>query len=139
MQTYDYLVITQPDGTQVKIGKEFLSSISVSHEQLPQLSQPPKSDKIPDENGSTALTNRQLVILFEALLDLSLSSQFTNIKGLARFISKISGRSEGSVRNYITNGIDYDNAFVRNDVEVVASLLDAIRPDLAEKLRNNIE
>jgi len=58
---------------------------------------------------------------------------------LARFISKVSGRSEGSIRTCINNGIDYDNAHVRNDVETVATLLDAIKPELAQLLRNNIE
>lgn len=135
MPNYECLQIITPDGTQVRIGPEFLSAAPAPQQQLSPRSQNPEKECIP----STALTNRQLVIMSEALLDVSLSSQFTNIKALARFISKVSGRSEGSIRTCINNGIDYDNAHVRNDVEAVAGLLDAIKPELAQLLRNNIE
>ena len=91
------------------------------------------------KGGAAGLTNRQLVILFESLLDVPLSSQYTNIKALARLISKVSGHSEGSVRTCINSGIDYDRAPVKNDVEVVAGLLDAVKPELAQMLRNSVE
>lgn len=89
--------------------------------------------------GGSELTNRQLIILFESLLDVSLSSQFTNIKALARLIAKVSGHSEGSIRTYINQGIDYDSASVKNDVEVVATLVEAVKPKIAKTLRNNVE
>lgn len=139
MPNYECLQIITPDGTQVRIGPEFLSSCPAPQEQLSLRSKNPEKECISHEHGSTALTNRQLIIMSEALLDVSLSSQFTNIKALARFISKVSGRSEGSIRTCINNGIDYDNAHVRNDVEAVAGLLGAIKPELAQLLRNNIE
>jgi hypothetical protein len=139
MSKNDRLLIMLPDGTQVRIGQDSHSVDSICNEQFTQIS--PKADRgrAPDECVSTALSNRQLVIMSEALLDVSLSSQFTNIKALARFISKVSGRSEGSIRTCINNGIDYDNAHVRNDVESVAILLEPIKPELADVLRKNIE
>ena len=88
---------------------------------------------------AAGLTNKQLVILFESLLDVPLSSQYTNIKAFARLISRVSGHSEGSVRTCINGGIDYDKSSVKNDVEVVASLLDTVKPKLAQMLRNNVE
>lgn len=139
MPNCEYLLITRPDGTQIQIGQGFHSPDSISHGQILPLSQNAIKEQAPEENAPTTMSNRQLVIMSEALLDVSLSSQFTNIKALARFISKVSGRSEGSIRTCINHGIDYDNAFVKNDVEAVASLLDAIKPDVAEMLRKNIE
>ena len=139
MPNCEYLLITRPDGTQIQIGQGFHSTDSISHGQILPLSQNAIKEQAPEENAPTTMSNRQLVIMSEALLDVSLSSQFTNIKALARFISKVSGRSEGSIRTCINHGIDYDNAFVKNDVEAVASLLDAIKPDVAEMLRKNIE
>ena len=85
------------------------------------------------------LTNRQLIILFESLMNVGLSSQFTNIKALSRLISRVSGRSEGSIRTAINNGIDYDSATVRNDAQVVVELLDRIDHSLADRVRRNIE
>ena len=139
MPNHEFLQIITANGTQIRIGPEFLSTYPAPQVILSPNSQTPEKECISHENGTTALTNRQLVIMSEALLDISLSSQFTNIKALARFISKVSGRSEGSIRTCINNGIDYDNAHVRNDVEAVAVLLDAIKPELAQLLRNNIE
>ena len=139
MPNNECLQIITANGTQIKIGPEFFSAFPAHKNPLLLCSQTPEKESIPHESATTALTNRQLVIMSEALLDVSLSSQFTNIKALARFISKVSGRSEGSIRTCINNGIDYDNAHVRNDVEAVATLLDAIKPELAQLLRNNIE
>ena len=109
-------------------------------ENLPVEGQPPLPDtgKEPAK-GDSQFTNRQLIILFESLMDLSLSSQYTNIKALARVISKVSGRSEGSIRTCINSGIDYDNPSVKNDVEVVAGQLDVLDAKLAGRLRNNVE
>lgn len=84
------------------------------------------------------LTTQQLVILFEALLDVSLDSNYTNQSALATLLSRISGYKQSSMRAKITMGIDYDKPQAKSDVAVVAALLDKIRPDLAEKLRNNV-
>ena len=62
-----------------------------------------------------------------------------SLEALARLISRVSGHSEGSVRTCINGGIDYDKSSVKNDVEVVASLLDTVKPKLAQMLRNNVE
>lgn len=102
--------------------------------------QPPLPDTGKEPvKGDSQFTNRQLVILFGSLLDLSLSAQFTNIKALARLISKVSGRSEGSIRTCINSGIDFDKQPVKTDVEVVAVQLDALDAGLARMLRNNVE
>lgn len=101
-----------------------------------------KADEGKDESSVSSgnqLTNRQLIILFECLLNVVLSSQCTNITALSRLISRVSGRSQGGVRTTISNGIDYDSAPVKNDAKVVIELLKGIAPKLADRVRQNIE
>ena len=85
------------------------------------------------------LTNRQLVILFEQLLNVPLTSGLTNIKALAELLSKVSGNSAGSIRQRIMAGIDYDDEQVKKDVEKLATLIEPISATVAENLRNTIE
>lgn len=89
--------------------------------------------------GDSQLTNRQLVILFECLMGVTLNAQSTNIKALSRLLSKISGHAEGSIRALINNGVNYDSKQTMDDVKKLAELLNPIQPTLAEKLLNNID
>lgn len=101
-----------------------------------------KVDESQDESSVSSgnqLTNRQLIILFESLMNVGLSSDFTNITALSRLISRVSGRSQGGVRTTISNGIDYDSAPVKSDAKVVIELLKGIAPKLADRVRQNIE
>lgn len=101
-----------------------------------------KVDEGQDESSVSSgnqLTNRQLIILFESLMNVGLSSDFTNITALSRLISRVSGRSQGGVRTTISNGIDYDSAPVKSDARVVIELLKGIAPKLADRVRQNIE
>lgn len=92
----------------------------------------------PTKDGSQ-LTNRQLVILFECLLDITLNAQYTNIKALSHLLSKVSGNSEGGIRTLIYKGVDYEAKQTIDDVKLLAELVNPIQPKLAEKLRNNID
>lgn len=85
------------------------------------------------------LTNRQLIILFEQLLNIPLSSEYTNVNALATLLSKVSGNSAGSIRQKIMAGIDYDDEQVKKDVETLAKLIEPFSPDIAENLRNTIK
>lgn len=91
------------------------------------------------KNGEQ-LTIRQIVILFQHLLNVALDSTYTNISAFSRLIEKVSGYS--SVRTSILQGnFDYDTDAVKNDIEVVAKLLDNINRDnnkIADNLRNQI-
>lgn len=90
--------------------------------------------------GKTSqLTNRQLMILFDLFLNKGFSPEYCNQKALATLLSKVSGRSEGSIRQKIRDGVDYEIEDVRNDVNLLAQLLEPIDASLAEKMKNLIE
>lgn len=107
-------------------------------QQPPQNVDTASTETIEEEPEVGQLTTQQLVILFEALLDVSLDPQYTNQSALANLLSRISGYKPNSIRQKITSGVDYDKPQVKMDAQLVASLLDKIKPDLAEKLRNNV-
>lgn len=89
--------------------------------------------------GGSQLTNRQLVILFESLMGVTLNAQSTNIKALSRLLSKVSGNSEGGIRTLINKGVDYESKQTIDDVKLLAEWVKPIQPELAEKLLNNID
>ena len=85
------------------------------------------------------LTNRQLMILFDLFLNKGFSTECCNQKALATLLSRVSGRSEGSIRQKIRDGVDYEMEDVHNDVNLLAQLLEPIDSSLAEKMKNLIE
>ena len=92
-----------------------------------------------DEENTKQFTNRQLAILFETLLDLTLVPGETNISAFAELLSRVSGRSKGSIRNKIpSSGINYDDPSVIKDVEFVASCLEKVSPKIAKEIRENL-
>lgn len=91
-----------------------------------------------DKKGDT-LSNRQLIILFEQLLNVPLTAEYTNQNALAKLISRVSGKSHGSIRQKIIDGIDYDDENTRNDLEVLIALIEPVSQKIAERMRNNIE
>ena len=92
-----------------------------------------------DEDNTKQFTNRQLAILFETLLDLTLVPGETNISAFAELLSRVSGRSKGSIRNKIpSSGINYDDPSVVKDTEFVASCLEKVSPKIAKEIRENL-
>lgn len=81
------------------------------------------------------LTNRQLVILFQQLLNVPLSSESTNISALARLISRVSGGKESSIRTQINNmkDIDFSDRNVAVDIQEIADLLE----DISKEVKKN--
>lgn len=92
-----------------------------------------------DEKSIETLSNRQLIILFEQLMNIPLTPDYTNQSALAKLLSRVSGRSKAGIRQKIIQGIDYDDEAVRSDLQVVISLIKPISPELAERMKNNIE
>lgn len=88
--------------------------------------------------GKCALSVKQLIILFMETLDITLDATDINQSALARLIAQVSGYTEKSVRPKIAKGVDYDEKQTRHDAELIAALLDEIKPELAERIRNNI-
>lgn len=98
-----------------------------------------QQEKKEDDGKTAQLTNRQLMILFDLFLNKGFSTEYCNQKALAILLSRVSGRSEGSIRQKIRNGVDYEIEDVHNDVNLLAQLLEPIDSSLAEKMRNLIE
>lgn len=99
----------------------------------------PLPEGVGEEEKEGQLGKRQLVLLFMELLNVSLGPDLTNQSALAELISKVSGKSKGSLLNTISKGVNYENDKTKRDAEIVASLLDKIKPDLAQSIRRNIE
>lgn len=107
-------------------------------QQPPQKEDTAPVETVEEELEVEQLTTQQLIVLFEALLDVSLNPQYTNQSALANLLSRISGYKPNSIRQKIISGVDYDKQQVKSDALLVAALLEKIKPDLAEKLRNNV-
>ena len=105
----------------------------------PNIQQGIPQKKEDNETKAIQLTNRQLMILFDLFLNKGFSTEFCNQRALATLLSRVSGRSEGSIRQKIREGVDYEIEDVRNDVNLLAQLLEPIDNTLAEKMRNLIE
>ena len=89
--------------------------------------------------GETRLTNQQLIILFEHLLNVSLQPEFTNIKALSVLLGEVSGRSAGSIRQLIMKGVDYEKESVHADIDRLEALVRPISATLADQLKNSKE
>ena len=99
---------------------------------------------LPETNEGTVtkspqLTNRQLMILFDLFLNKGFSPDYCNQDALAKLLSQVSGRSKGSIRQKIREGVDYETEEAHNDVKLIATLLEPIDATLATKMRNLIE
>ena len=89
-----------------------------------------------EEEVKGQLTNSQLVLLFQSILNLNLLA--TNRNALSRLIAAVSGRSADSIRQHTKREINYDSEKVKQDVEVVANLLNELAPAIARRMRNDI-
>ena len=108
-------------------------------EKVPKDEATKTQEKEDDAIKTTQLTNRQLMILFDLFLNNGFSTEYCNQKALATLLSRVSGRSEGSIRQKIRDGVNYDIEDVHKDVNLLAQLLEPIDSSLAIKMKNLIE
>lgn len=106
---------------------------------LPSEAQQTVSDSKDPAKSDSSLTNRQLVILFAHLLDVSLQPGYTNIKALSQLLSEVCGRSAGSIRQTIMKGIDYESANVHADIDRIEALIRPISEKIADTIKNSKE
>ena len=107
-------------------------------EDLPEPTSRNEEEKKSTDGQSEQLTNRQLMILFDLFLNKGFSTEYCNQNALATVLSRVSGRSMGSIRQKIREGVDYEVEDVRNDVNMLAQLLEPIDESIAEKMRKLI-
>lgn len=98
-------------------------------------------DAGPEGDNPEQLTNRQVVIMMTALMDISLSPDYTNHKQLARLLSQLTGRSTESIRKTIgklaKEGIETDES--RKDARAAADALEPFCKKIANRIRNDAE
>lgn len=94
-----------------------------------------------DDEHPGQLANRQVVIMMTALMDISLSPEYTNQKQLARMLAQLTGRSAESLRKTIgklaKEGIETDEA--RKDARAAADALEPFCSRIADRIRNDVE
>lgn len=137
------VITISPEGTKVcqNIRNERGSSVKQTSPSSEESSNETSSTSKETDETTKQLTNRQVVIMMAGLLDISLSPDYTNQKQLATFVSRITGRSEQSIRQTIMHlaktGIETPQA--RNDSRIVADVLEPICKKVASKIRNDAE
>ena len=97
-----------------------------------------QAEEVEEKAEENRLNIQQLILLFMEILDLTLDPTFTNQSELARLIAAVSGFKFESIRPKIAKGISYDKKQVKQDAQRVASLLEKVKPGLAERIRRNI-
>lgn len=105
---------------------------------LPAEAKAEEAEEVEEKAENGRLNIQQLILLFMEMLDLTLDPTFTNQSELARLIAAVSGFKFNSIRPKITKGISYDKKQVKQDAQRVASLLEKVKPGLAERIRRNI-
>ena len=122
-------------------GEEWISDdIADLLERLPQEADPCAQAIVETPvKEADRLTNRQLVILFTHLLDVGTTPDTVNVTALAKLLSQVSGRSAGSMRQTIMQGVDYAKVPVHNDVDALCALVRPISEGKASLIRNSKE
>ena len=93
-----------------------------------------ENDEVSTTSGNTQITYRQLVILFEQILNVSLNANFSNQSELARFIGFVSGKNPEKLRKLISKGLDYSDRQTSRDIEYLAKRLEPINAKIASTL-----
>ena len=102
--------------------------------------EPTFEDDVQEDSVDEAqLDNSQLVILFTELLQLDLDPTHTNFSALAELISRVSGKKKNGLRKRISEGVDYENKKTKNDIKLIISLTEELKPDFAKRLKKSIE
>ena len=86
------------------------------------------------------LTIRQVLIFLDTFLNVGFTTETTNVSAYANLISLITGEDQGSVRSAMNRmkNIDYDSHEIKEEVRYLASLLEKVKMELANRMRNQI-
>lgn len=104
--------------------------------QLMEWNEGPSTSQVDEKSQSEGeiYSNRQVVILFQELLNISLSAEDTNIKELARYIHKVTGRNVETIRTNIKRlNKAYDVSNI--DINRITKDLEQFSPELAKAIR----
>lgn len=123
------------------VNEYFDSKKTLSKEIEQLLKDCPKEEPIKEESGETGdkLTITQLIILFSQTYNIALSSEYTNIQQFAGFLSRVSGHKQGSIRQRIMQGIDYENPNIKKEARTLAEMISPFNSEIAQRILNDIE
>lgn len=93
-----------------------------------------------DNTKGEKLTLRQLLILLDVFLNVGFTTETTNVSAYSRLVAMISGGNAGSIKTAMNrmNNINYDSREICEDVKFLASLLEPVKVELANKMREQI-
>ena len=80
------------------------------------------------------------MIFLDTFLNVGFTTETTNVSAYANLISLITGEDQGSVRSAMNRmkNIDYDSHEIKEEVRYLASLLEKVKMELANRMRNQI-
>lgn len=94
-----------------------------------------------EENGKAKkLTNNQLLIFLDTFLDVGFTKETTNVNAYSKLIGLIAGENPGTIRSAMNRmkNVDYESDAIKKDVKYLVSLLEPVKPELANKMRKQI-
>lgn len=99
-----------------------------------------------EDTDPEEMNTAQLIILFEVLLNVPLSTTYTNLSALSKFIARVSKYKSGAIRtkiNEINHKNGYENPEVRKNAEKLIEWLQPIGKEkelsVVGKIRKNLE
>lgn len=118
-------------------GDDFYSDeIDILLETIPQEQIAEKKELV----NHNKLTIRQVLIFLDTFLNVGFTTETTNVSAYANLISLITGEDQGSVRSAMNRmkNIDYDSHEIKEEVRYLASLLEKVKMELANKMRKQL-
>ena len=118
-------------------GDDFYSDeIDILLETIPQEQIAEKKELV----NHNKLTIRQVLIFLDTFLNVGFTTETTNVSAYANLISLITGEDQGSVRSAMNRmkNIDYDAHEIKEEVRYLASLLEKVKMELANRRRDQI-
>ncbi len=105
-------------------------------------------DEVPEEEPASweenvnaeKLTTNQLIVFFDVILDIGFTPETTNVSAYSKLIGLIAGKPQESIRTSINRWVKrgYEDKTTKKDVAYLASLLEPVKIEYAQKMRNQI-
>ncbi|EJW89912.1 hypothetical protein EVA_21981, partial [gut metagenome] len=91
-----------------------------------------------NEENPKYLTINQTLMTVDAWTNIPLDSAHVNQTGLAELLSRMTHMNSESIRRRLAQGISYEGPRAKKDADYVASLLEKVDAELAQRVRNNV-
>lgn len=97
--------------------------------------------EIKDVGNEDHLSLRQLLILLDVGFNVGFTTETTNVSAYSKLVAKMIGGKPESIRTAMNRlkNIDYSSRETKEDVEYLITLIEPVKEELANKLRNLIK